>query len=105
MSCPISWHEDASQISVARKRNPEEVVYFALIPVCTYPDMCHRWYGRMLFTVLSNTYFEAHETLVLYREKLVDDVEARYTLGPVNCCDCFEEIILQILFEIRAYLN
>src|SRR5258705_13293806 len=105
MSCPVSWHKNTSQIRMTCKRNPEEVVHFAFIPVCTRPDIRHCWYVRMLFTALSNTYFKAHETLVLYREKLVDNIEARYTLGPVNCCDRFEEVILQILFEVCTYLN
>src|SRR5690242_5448787 len=59
----------------------------------------------MLFAALPNTDFEAHKALVWYREKLVDDIEARYTFGPVNCCERFEKVILQILFEVRTYLK
>src|SRR5690242_18279244 len=105
MSRPIRWHKDTPQIGMTCKYNPEKVVYFAFIPVGTRPNICYGWYGRMLLTALPNPRFEAHKTLVLYREKLVNDIEARDTLGPVNGCDCFEKVILQIIFEIRTYLN
>src|SRR5262245_28462847 len=87
---------------MAAECQTEQIVDFALVPVRARPDTCNGRDLGMLFSALTNLYFQANEALVGQREKLVDDIEAGRALGPIDCGDGFKEVVLQVLFQEGA---
>src|SRR5579864_1621751 len=89
---------------MAGKRNAEEVVDFALVPVRSRPDASHCWYSRMLLTTLSYAYLQTYKALIGKREKLIDDIKAWNTIEPIDRRHCLQKVVVELLFEISTDL-
>src|SRR5579883_1668665 len=87
------------------KSNAEQIVDFALIPVCSRPYACYARHRRMLLTGLADTHLKTYIAPMRQREKLIDDIETWYPFEPVNRCYRFKILVLQRLLEIVTDLD
>ena len=86
------------------KGNAEEVVDFALVPVCTGPDTSHCWDGGLLLTAFPYADFQTYKALISKREKLIDDIKAWNAVKPIDRRHSLQEIVVEFLFEISTDL-
>src|SRR5581483_11008708 len=105
ISSPVFRHQDTAQVWMISKDNTKEIVYLTLVPVCPRPHPRYAWQLGMIFAALTYAYFQPQITLVWDREKLIDDIEARDSLGPVNRSHGLKEGELQIFLQEGAHLK
>ena len=78
MALPIVRQENSSQIRMIVKNNSEQVVGFALVPVCRAPYACD---CRHMNVLLIEQYFQPKTVKLGRREQVIVDFKARLFFG------------------------
>src|SRR5689334_14484914 len=90
ITLPLVRQQDARQIGVPGKNNPEHVEHLALQPVGRGPNVCNAGY----FFPIARASLHAQTLVLRKRIEIEHHIKSLFALRPIHCCQIGEQVEL-----------